>query len=75
MSALGQKRTLKCYGGTFNSRTMIVMIIAITPSLNAARRSLPMTLSLLVQIARHYQGQQLNLATGAEGSRHFKALG
>jgi hypothetical protein len=42
------------------------MIIAITPSLNAARRSLPMTLSLLVQIARHYQGQQLNLATGAE---------
>src|SRR6516165_9355627 len=35
--------------GTFNSSTIIVMIIAITPSLNAARRSLPMTLSLLVQ--------------------------
>jgi hypothetical protein len=34
-----------------------------------------MTLSLLVQTARHYQGQQLNLATGAEGTRHFKALG
>jgi hypothetical protein len=51
------------------------MIIAITPSLNASRRSLPMTLSLLVQTARHYQGQQLNLATGAEGTRHFKALG
>src|SRR6516165_8343804 len=53
--------------GTFNSSTIIVMIIAITPSLNAARRSLPMTLSLLVQTARHYQGQQSNLATGAEG--------
>jgi hypothetical protein len=32
-----------------------------------------MTLSLLVQTVRHYQGQQSNLATGAEGSRHFKA--
>jgi hypothetical protein len=34
-----------------------------------------MTLSLLVKTTRHYQGQQLNLAKGAEGSRHFKALG
>jgi len=34
-----------------------------------------MTLSLLVQTVRHYLGQQSNLATGAEGSRHFKALG
>ena len=55
--------------GTFSSSTIIVMIIAITPSLNAARRSLPMTLSLLVQTVRHYLGQQSNLATGAEGSR------
>jgi hypothetical protein len=45
-----------------------VMIIAITPSLNAARRSLPMTLSLLVQTALHYQSQQSNLAMGAEGT-------
>src|SRR5262249_26942435 len=66
--------------GTFNSSTIIVMIIAITPSLNAAKRSLPMTppclfkqrvhdASLLVQTARHYQGQRSNLATGTDGSR------
>jgi hypothetical protein len=41
------------------------MMIAITPSLKAARRSLPMTLSLLVQTARHYQGRQSSLATAA----------
>jgi hypothetical protein len=31
-----------------------------------------MTLSLLVQTARYYQGQASNLATGIEGSRHFR---
>jgi hypothetical protein len=31
-----------------------------------------MTLSLLVQTERHYQGRQSNLAMGAEGSRHFR---
>jgi hypothetical protein len=34
-----------------------------------------MTLSPLVQTAPHYQGQQSNLAMGADGSRHFKASG
>jgi hypothetical protein len=48
------------------------MIIAITPSLNAARRSLPMTLSPACSNSAHYQGQQLNLAMGAESSRRFE---
>jgi uncharacterized membrane protein len=47
------------------------MIIAITPSLNAARRSLPMTLSLLVQTARHYQGQQSKLAIYWNNHHHL----
>jgi hypothetical protein len=34
-----------------------------------------MTLSPACSNSAHYQGQQLNLATGAEGSRHFKVLG
>jgi len=32
-----------------------------------------MMLFLLVQTAHHYQGWQSNFATGAGGSRHFKA--
>jgi len=34
-----------------------------------------MTLSLLIQIERHYQGQQLNLATGAEAAKHLRMSG
>jgi hypothetical protein len=41
-----------------------VMIIAITPSLNAAKRSLPIRRSLLDQTAFHYQGERPNLTMG-----------
>jgi hypothetical protein len=30
--------------------------------------------SLLDQTARHYQGQQSNLAMGAEGGKHFQGV-
>src|SRR6188472_2396543 len=43
------RRSVPC--GTFISRTMMVMITAITPSLNASRRPLPITACSLIGAA------------------------